>query len=821
MLTAMILPHKPPDLDSFFGQLLPALGNYWMLMLKRGEHRWHESFDSIDGMANRVRELEAENGVEIFHAIASFNHRHDEIKDGCAERWGRKNENVAYISAFVLDIDVDLAKPGRAYATIEEAKEALAQFVDAFGVQYHYLVRSGGGLHVYWFLDQDVQREEWRRIALKFKDATKVAGLLADPARTADPASVLRPVGTTNRKPKYGPAGRPVEGKWCRFGRVNVEAFEAACDRLIGDRIDMDHATLSSPSVAAGTTLAPTQAPHWFDGLSCDVKMHALRSMLAKLPTLSVLDYRDWLSVGAALAGVEGVPRDALFDLWAQWSQGSEAGAASWRESSTDEQRLRWDGLNRSGVGALILRAKSAGWLPDSLCGAPGELAASGLVAEALEACGDRWVLAQAEAYMRQHVIYVKADNTYFLDGLPLSKEALDTALARHMPISKRQITASSLLKEGSGSIVDHLGYKPGAARTYKDRSGRTIANTWREHAIQPSKPSKEDAQSFVDFVKHLSNDDKETSAGIKRFFTKIAYLLKNPSARIRHATLLIGRNEGCGKTTLTHDIPVALFGGDNVRNVETRELSKDFNGYVNEARILVLPELWLGNRKDALAQANNLKPLIADDSITVENKFKNVRPIENVTTIFANSNHTDAILFGECDRRYDVIATSAPMMPAELGTRIHSLIKERPGALLWLVLAYGKDAESFDPNAPPPQTAAKKSMMESGRGVWAQRMRDAFESHEWPFKGDISAVSDVKQLLAREIERLPYDSAIHRELLEMSDGAFSVQAQRRKGAGSEQKRVIVMRNVSAWKDAGPSALYDHYHETVLKNGNA
>jgi hypothetical protein len=320
--------------------------------------------------------------------------------------------------------------------------------------------------------------------------------------------------------------------------------------------------------------------------------------------------------------------------------------------------------------------------------------------------------------------------------------------------------------------------------------------------------------------ILHLGNSNDETKIGIKRIVTKFAYLYLNPSARIRHATLLIGKYEGCGKSTITLAIARALFGSANVRSIETRELSSDFNGYAHGARILVLPELWLGNRKDALAQANNLKPLITDDYIPVVKKGKDGRCVENCTTIFASSNHADAAVFSDRDRRYDVVSTDAKIMPPELGRRIYALISERPGSLLSLVLSYGKDAIGFDPDEPPPQSAAKRRMMEATRAVWAERIRDAFEAREWPFGGDAVAASDVHRLLARDSDRLPSDNAIREELLNLTDGAFSAQAQRRQGTSIHQKRVVVLRNLQAWKDAGPSALYEHYYATVINRCN-
>ena len=162
---------------------------------------------------------------------------------------------------------------------------------------------------------------------------------------------------------------------------------------------------------------------------------------------------------------------------------------------------------------------------------------------------------------------------------------------------------------------------------------------------------------------------------------------------------------------------------------------------------------------------------------------------------------------------------TDAPRMSAELAARVYALINERPGALLWLVLRlFGKDADSFDPHAAPPQTAAKRAMMEAGRGDWAQLMHDESGARNWPFSGDAVAVSDVRLLLGSEYQPQPSDRAIHQELLSMGDGAYCVLAQRRQRGIIQQKRVVVLRNINSWKEAGPTALYAHYDETVVRN---
>ena len=778
----------------------------------------HESFDNIDVMAARCKELDAV-GVDVWYAVGSYTHRHDEIKKDSGKKYGRRKDNVNSFATFFLDIDVDPDKPGKSYSSVEDAEGAIAAFAHLFGEPHQCQVQSGGGLHVYWMLDEDIPGARWEEIAIKFKDAVKVAGLLADPSRTSDTTSLLRPVGTTNRKAKYGTAGRRVDGRWCRCNRVSPDEFEAACERVRGSEGTIVGRRPSSTPITTATTLSVTSPRPWFSDLPTDAKIATLQSMLNALPVVYVSDRMKWVAVGAALAGVHGLPRNICFDLWSKWSQSTEEGARSWAESTDEEHRLRMDGFNRSGVGALINLAKAAGWLPEMLRNNLEGQSAFPAVAAALDASGERWTIEQARTYTSQHLIFVRADNQYFLDGLPLSREALDTSLARFMPVTfERSITASGLLKKGYGRVVDHVGYKPGALDTFIDHDGRKIANTWKPHVFEQTFPTREETSTFVDLVKHLGAGNPETQAGIKRFFTKIAYLCLNPSARITHVTLLIGRHEGCGKSTLTEAIPRALFGSANVRTVETSELSSDFNGYAQGARVLVLPELWLGRRKDAEDQANRLKPLITEDRIAVVKKGKDGRTVDNYTTIFASSNHEDAALFGTYDRRYDVIATDSHRMSLELSTRVYALI-DRPGALLHLCLAYAKDASTFNPNAAPPQTTAKLAMIEANRGDWAQQMRDAFDAREWPFCGDVVAVSDVIVWLGDEFRPAPSDKAVRGELLSMADGAFNALAQRRHGARTQQKRVIVLRNITSWKKAGATVLYKHYEDNVIRKG--
>jgi len=67
------------------------------------------------------------------------------------------------------------------------------------------VVDSGGGIHCYWPLTRAIGPKSWCLMADRLKAAFKSEGLLVDPTRTADLSSVLRPVGSTNKKPDREP----------------------------------------------------------------------------------------------------------------------------------------------------------------------------------------------------------------------------------------------------------------------------------------------------------------------------------------------------------------------------------------------------------------------------------------------------------------------------------------------------------------------------------------------------------------------------------------------------------------------------------------
>jgi len=109
----------------------------------------------------------------------------------------RTVDNVKEIKAFWLDIDCGEGKP---YATQGDGIDALKKFCKTLSLPKPTLVNSGRGVHVYWGLTAEISKQKWLNTAKRLKSLCNEHGLEADPARTADAASIMRMPETFNYK---------------------------------------------------------------------------------------------------------------------------------------------------------------------------------------------------------------------------------------------------------------------------------------------------------------------------------------------------------------------------------------------------------------------------------------------------------------------------------------------------------------------------------------------------------------------------------------------------------------------------------------------
>ncbi len=165
----------------------------------------HYACRTLGELDARIRHLDGEQAQEVYYACAGY--REENVRSGDKVQYRTKG-NVKLVKAFWLDLDVGPAELGKAakYESQAAAVAALGAFLARTGLPRPTIVNSGYGVHVYWLLAAPVMPGQWAHTAGQLKSLTVGAGLLTDPTRTSDEASILRPVGTHNRKVKGGKA---------------------------------------------------------------------------------------------------------------------------------------------------------------------------------------------------------------------------------------------------------------------------------------------------------------------------------------------------------------------------------------------------------------------------------------------------------------------------------------------------------------------------------------------------------------------------------------------------------------------------------------
>lgn len=188
----------------FLKTILPEHGIHYLALFQDG-HRspGHKVYKDLETMADAIDNMAGSKSLSVYHACASYQQAVIEVEDGGkTNRKYRVPENWDRAKSFWVDIDCgqDKFDKGDGYLTKRNAVVAVFQFSDKINWPRPMILDSGNGIHAYWPLTRDIASDEWVKIAKGLKATLHACGVLADPTRTADFASILRPAGSTNRK---------------------------------------------------------------------------------------------------------------------------------------------------------------------------------------------------------------------------------------------------------------------------------------------------------------------------------------------------------------------------------------------------------------------------------------------------------------------------------------------------------------------------------------------------------------------------------------------------------------------------------------------
>jgi hypothetical protein len=195
------------DTLEFLKTILPEHGIHYLALFKEG-YRFpaHKAYTDLETMAYAIDQMATSQQVSVYHACASYQKAVIELdeldKNGNPKRKYRISENWDRARAFWVDLDCgqDKFDAGQGYLKKSDAVKAICEFSKTINWPRPMIVDSGNGIHAYWPLTKDIKSSAWCKVANILKASLAHAGVIADPTRTADFASILRPAGSTNRK---------------------------------------------------------------------------------------------------------------------------------------------------------------------------------------------------------------------------------------------------------------------------------------------------------------------------------------------------------------------------------------------------------------------------------------------------------------------------------------------------------------------------------------------------------------------------------------------------------------------------------------------
>lgn len=214
------------DTTAFFRAVLPPEGIYVSakLVKKRDGNSvlLHDYHDSIEALAAKI-EAGKNTAANLYYSVSTVR----EVKAGKTGKGTRTQENTAETKIFFFDLDCGVDKNGKArpYPSWKDALKAIHQFVNQTGLPKPMVVHSGGGIHVYWRLEEALPPDRWQPIALALKETARNHGLDMDWSVPGDSARLLRPVGALNRNKGDKEVRCLIEAP-----EVPVEAIEACLD---------------------------------------------------------------------------------------------------------------------------------------------------------------------------------------------------------------------------------------------------------------------------------------------------------------------------------------------------------------------------------------------------------------------------------------------------------------------------------------------------------------------------------------------------------------------------------------------------------------
>ena len=351
--------------------------------------------------------------------------------------------------------------------------------------------------------------------------------------------------------------------------------------------------------------------------------------------------------------------------------------------------------------------------------------------------------VSKAEFY--DTVVFVKELNQFYdwESRIFFSTEAFQNSFA-HEDAEARKIA----LQDGRVQKVDKLDYAPKQPRIFVE-NGCRYGNLWSDKSQSTGTPG-----DITPWLRHFELLGwEEHRDHIAKW---MAFTLRHPERKINHM-LLLGSGEGCGKDWLLYPLTRAM--GENYDVISGEELLSDYHDYVLSTKYLHINEAELGDRREALAVSNKLKPLAAapPEQLSVNQKGIKRIKVRNILNATMTTNSVMPLRLNGASRRfYGVWSDFNPrdaqdnMKPEWLKYWEDHWAWMKQGGWQYVVnyLMTQVDLSEFSPGAPPPMTEFLRDIKEQSKSPMQQTVELFIQKEHGAFRCDLLTTSDMSEVL-------------------------------------------------------------------------
>lgn len=440
---------------------------------------------------------------------------------------------------------------------------------------------------------------------------------------------------------------------------------------------------------------------------------------------------------------------------------------------------------------------------------------------EILKDLRSTWYEASGDIDFFDDVIYIGELNQFYdrQKGIFYTAEAYQNVYSHLDPEARKEA-----LQGGRVVKVDRIDYAPKKQPVFVE-AGITYGNTWCER--DEVKGVKGDPSFWLDHFDVLGWGEYK-----KHIVQWMAHTIRHPDIKINHM-LLLGSGEGSGKDFLLTPLVRAMEG--HQRTIEGEELLSSFNDYLVSVKYLHINETELGDRREAIAISNKLKPLATapPDKLRVNPKGVKSIDIRNIVNCTMTTNSQQPIRLNGPSRRFLALWTDVVVRDAdgEMTDEWRNYWNHRWD---WMKNQGGMDAviyylrnevdlSDFNPYTAPPVTEFLREIHESSKSLAEQTIESFIREKVGCFKSDLITANEICTTLRA-------GSIVAPHLMYADENAFKSPVsigrllkqlpyckQIRARNSVNNMRMWAVRNAEKYATLGPVDVYNEYERQIAE----